>query len=67
MSCVLFRFVSSRSQVETKPGRQMVTFLMVTNIAMWLLNTLETSRTDSHPTQVSRMDNDDDDEVLCEE
>ena len=47
------RFVSSRSQVETKPGRQMVTFLMVTNIAMWLLNTLETSRTDSHPTQVS--------------
>ena len=31
----------------------MVTFLMVTNIAMWLLNTLETSRTDSHPTQVS--------------
>ena len=39
--------------METKPGRQMVTFLMVTNIAMWLLNTLETSRTDSHPTQVS--------------
>ena len=40
----------------------MVTFLMVTNIAMWLLNTLETSRTDSHPTQVSGVDNDNDDE-----
>lgn len=45
--------MSSRSQVDSKPGRQMVTFLMVANIAMWLLNTLETSRTDSHPTQVS--------------
>ena len=42
---ITLRFVSNRSQVESKPGRQMVTFLMVTNIAMWLLNTLETSRT----------------------
>ena len=49
--------------METKPGRQMVTFLMVTNIAMWLLNTLETSRTDSHPTQVilEGQENDDND------
>ena len=28
-----------------------MTFLLVTNLAMWMLNTLETSRTDAHPTQ----------------
>ena len=30
----------------------MVTFLLVCNLALWLLNTLETSRTDAHPIQV---------------
>ena len=29
-----------------------MTFLLVSNLAMWLLNTLETSRTDAHPMMV---------------
>mgnify|MGYP002634052334 CR=1 FL=1 len=37
-----------------KPGRQAVTFLLVCNLAMWLLNTLETSRTDAHPMMVRK-------------
>ena len=32
--------------------KQVVTFLLVSNLAMWLLNTLETSRTDAHPMMV---------------
>ena len=49
----VLRFAGSKGQAEAKPGRQLVTFLVVTNLAMWMLNTLETSRTDAHPTQVS--------------
>ena len=33
----------------------MVTFLLVSNLAMWLLNTLETSRTDAHPMMVFKL------------
>ncbi|KAF5282177.1 hypothetical protein FQR65_LT02874 [Abscondita terminalis] len=39
-------------QIRRKPGREIVTFLLVTNLAMWLINTLEKSRADSHPIQL---------------
>lgn len=39
-------------QIKRKPGREIVTFLLVTNLAMWLINTLEKSRADSHPIQL---------------
>ncbi|XP_025830865.1 proton channel OtopLc-like [Agrilus planipennis] len=39
-------------QIRKKPGREIVTFLLVTNLAMWALNTLEKSRADSHPIQL---------------
>ena len=47
----LLRFVTSEKEVEGKPGRQVVTFLLVCNLAMWMMNTLETNRADSHPIQ----------------
>lgn len=39
-------------QMRRKPGRQIVTFLLVTNLAMWAINTLEKSRAESHPIQL---------------
>ncbi|VEN40186.1 unnamed protein product [Callosobruchus maculatus] len=39
-------------QMRKKPGRQIVTFLLVTNLAMWAINTLEKSRAESHPIQL---------------
>jgi len=45
------RFVTSEKEVVDKPGRQVVTFLLVCNLAMWMMNTLETNRADSHPIQ----------------
>ncbi|UXI21655.1 ribonuclease H1 [Sarcoptes scabiei] len=40
-------------QVRRKPGREMVTFLLVCNFSMWAINTLETRRADSNPVQMS--------------
>ncbi|XP_050515421.1 proton channel OtopLc-like [Diabrotica virgifera virgifera] len=39
-------------QMKKKPGRQIVTFLLITNLAMWAINTLEKSRAESHPIQL---------------
>ena len=46
------RFAYTNEQVKKKPGREVVTFLLVCNLAMWAINTLETNRADSHPIQV---------------
>ena len=46
------RFAYCADQVRRKPGREVVTFLLVCNLAMWAINTLETNRADSHPIQV---------------
>ncbi|KAK8739796.1 hypothetical protein OTU49_003201 [Cherax quadricarinatus] len=43
----------NHEQLERKPGREMVTFLLVCNLAMWAINTFETSRADAHPTQLN--------------
>jgi hypothetical protein len=47
------RCASTADQARRKPGREIVTFLLVTNLAMWLINTLEKSRADSHPVVTS--------------
>lgn len=46
------RYAYTPEQVRNKPGREVVTFLLVCNLAMWAINTLETNRADSHPIQV---------------
>ena len=49
---MFYRFAYTQEQVRNKPGREVVTFLLVCNLAMWAINTLETNRADSHPIQV---------------
>ncbi|XP_048267984.1 proton channel OtopLc isoform X2 [Bombus terrestris] len=46
------RSVVTAKQIRRKPGREIVTFLLVTNLAMWAINTLEKSRAESHPVQL---------------
>ncbi|CAG7645684.1 unnamed protein product [Allacma fusca] len=46
------RSAATSDQARRKPGREVVTFLLVTNLAMWAINTLEKSRADSHPVQL---------------
>ncbi|XP_031782086.1 proton channel OtopLc isoform X1 [Nasonia vitripennis] len=46
------RSVATAEQIRHKPGREIVTFLLVTNLAMWAINTLEKSRAESHPVQL---------------
>lgn len=43
----------TQDQLERKPGREMVTFLLICNLAMWAINTFETSRADAHPIQLN--------------
>ena len=38
--------------MRQKPGREVVTFLLICNLAMWCINTFETSRSDAHPKQL---------------
>ncbi|XP_076175749.1 proton channel OtopLc isoform X4 [Ptiloglossa arizonensis] len=47
------RTVATAKQIRRKPGREIVTFLLVTNLAMWAINTLEKSRAESHPVQLN--------------
>ena len=46
------RSTSSAEQQRRKPGRQIVTFLLVANFAMWAVTTLEKSRTEIYPVQL---------------
>lgn len=41
-----------REQERQKPGREYVTFLLVSNIAMWGLNTFEIQRSHANPVQL---------------
>lgn len=54
ISVIIFRYAYTPEQVRNKPGREVVTFLLVCNLAMWAINTLETNRADSHPIQVRK-------------
>lgn len=46
------RIAMNKDQSDRKPGREMITFLLVCNFAMWAINTLETRRADSNPVQM---------------
>ncbi|XP_967818.2 proton channel OtopLc isoform X1 [Tribolium castaneum] len=46
------RRCSSPSQMRRKPGRQLITFLLVANIALWMVNRLKNNRAVSHPNQM---------------
>nr|CAD7452530.1 unnamed protein product [Timema tahoe] len=46
------RGCSTPEQVERKPGRQMVTFLLVANMVMWIVNRLVNNRAESYPEQM---------------
>ncbi|KAF4523613.1 hypothetical protein B566_EDAN014587 [Ephemera danica] len=47
-----WRRCSNVFQVRRKPGRQLVTFLLVANLAMWTINALEKNRAEFHPTHL---------------
>ncbi|XP_059489710.1 proton channel OtopLc-like [Neocloeon triangulifer] len=46
------RRCDSPGQVKEKPGRQLVTFLLVTNLAIWALNRLKNGRMEFKPSQI---------------
>nr|CAD7199895.1 unnamed protein product [Timema douglasi] len=46
------RGCSTPEQVGRKPGRQMVTFLLVANMVMWIVNRLVNNRAESYPEQM---------------
>lgn len=46
------RSAATPEHIRKKPGREIVTFLLVANLAMWAINTLEKSRAESHPIQL---------------
>lgn len=47
------RSAATSEQMRKKPGREIVTFLLVSNLAMWAISTLEKSRAESHPIQLN--------------
>ena len=46
------RRITNIRQWRLKPGRQWVTFLLVANMSMWIVNTLEKSRAEFRPTHL---------------
>lgn len=47
-----WRRCGSPAQARAKPGRQLVTFLLVTNMALWAVSRLQNSRADYHPVEL---------------
>jgi large subunit ribosomal protein L18 len=43
------RRCNTKEQVEQKPGKQLVTFLLIQNMAMWVVNRLKSSQAEFHP------------------
>ncbi|CAG5009371.1 unnamed protein product [Parnassius apollo] len=48
-----WRRCSTSKQRRVKPGRQLVTFLLVANMAMWAINTLEKNRAEFRPAHLA--------------
>ncbi|XP_059060061.1 proton channel OtopLc-like [Achroia grisella] len=48
-----WRRSATSEQRREKPGRQLVTFLLVANMAMWAINTLEKNRAEFRPAHLS--------------
>ena len=47
------RRIHSSSHDSTKPGRQVVTFLLICNFTMWIIYTFEVQKVEDSPIQVS--------------
>ncbi|XP_049810138.1 proton channel OtopLc-like [Schistocerca nitens] len=47
-----WRRCGNPAQARAKPGRQLVTFLLVTNMALWAVSRLQNSRADFHPVEL---------------
>jgi len=43
------RRCNTKEQIEQKPGKQLVTFLLIANLAMWVVNRLKNSQAEFHP------------------
>jgi large subunit ribosomal protein L18 len=43
------RRCNTKEQIEKKPGKQLVTFLLIVNLAMWVVNRLKNNRSEFHP------------------
>jgi len=50
-----FKYLSMRMmQDRSKPGRQVVTFLLICNLAIWVIYTFEVQKVEESPVQVQR-------------
>lgn len=47
-----WRRCRNMQQAKTKPAREIITFLIVANMAMWIINTLEKNRAEFRPTHL---------------
>lgn len=47
-----WRRCRSIEQAKKKPGRELITFLIIANMAMWCINTLEKNRAEFRPTHL---------------
>nr|CAH8867318.1 unnamed protein product [Trichobilharzia regenti] len=47
------RCAGTLEHVQNKPGRTMITFLLVLNLAMWFVNTFEVKRADNHSIHIN--------------
>ncbi|KAJ8984444.1 hypothetical protein NQ317_012508, partial [Molorchus minor] len=47
-----FRRCRTIEQTKNKPGRELITFLIVANMALWTINTLEKNRAEFRPTHL---------------
>ena len=53
MSDMSRRRVSTPEQDRVKPGRQSVTFLLITNLTLWLVYTFEMQKVEANPVQLN--------------
>jgi large subunit ribosomal protein L18 len=45
------RRCNTKEQTDQKPGKQLITFLLIANLAMWVVNRLKNNRVEFHPLQ----------------
>ncbi|XP_025831815.1 proton channel OtopLc-like [Agrilus planipennis] len=46
------RHCTTSSQIRQKPARQLITFLLLVNISLWIVNRIKNNRAFSHPNQM---------------
>ncbi|PNF22295.1 hypothetical protein B7P43_G02931, partial [Cryptotermes secundus] len=45
------RRCNTKEQMEKRPGKQLITFLLIVNLALWVVNRLKNNRAEFHPLQ----------------